>query len=119
MSKTQIIVGLVVLGAIVEGLASGMVPYLSALLVILGLAYGAVSVDPEDATAVLVVAIAVGAATSGAGMERMGGDGSGVLTYIPRIGGYLDAIVDQVALALYGSVISVMALRLTNRIKGS
>ena len=119
MSKTQIIVGLVVLGAIVKGLAPDLVPYLSALLVILGLAYGAVSVDPEDATAVLVVAIAVGAATSGGGMASMG-DGSGVLTYIPKIGGHLDAIVDQVALALYGSVISVMARRLTNRIiKGS
>lgn len=118
MSKTQIIVGLVALAAIVEGLASGMVPYLSALLVILGLIYGAVSVDPEDATAVLVVAIAVGAATSGAGMGGMG-DGSGVLTYIPKIGGHLDAIIDQVTLALYGSVISVLILRLINRLKGN
>lgn len=118
MSKTQIIVGLVALAAIIEGLASGMVPYLPVALVILGLIYGAVSVDPEDATAVLVVAVAVGAATSGGGMAGMG-DGSGVLTYIPGIGGHLDSIVDQVVLALYGSVISVLVLRLINRIKGS
>lgn len=119
MSKTQIIVGLVVLAAIVEGLVPGKVMYLPGVIVILGLIYGAVSLDPEDATAVLVVAIAVGAATSGVGMERPGGDATGVLTHIPRIGGYLDAIVDQVALALYGSVISVMVLRLINRLKGS
>ena len=60
----RIIVGLVVFLAILQGLAADAVPggIVPLALVVLGLAYAAVAIDAEDATAYLVVALAVGAA---------------------------------------------------------
>ena len=60
----RIIVGLVVLLAILQSLAADAVPggIVPLALVVLGLAYAAVAIDAEDATAYLVVALAVGAA---------------------------------------------------------
>ena len=69
-------------------------------LVILGLAYAAVAIDAEDATAYLVITLAVGAAA-----------GADVLGHIPQIGVPLDAIVDQVSVALYAGVITVLVIR--------
>ena len=105
----RIIVGLVVLVAIVQGLAADALPagIASLALVILGLAYAAVAVDAEDATAYLVVALAVGAAA-----------GANVLSNIQVIGGPLDAIVDQVSTALYAGVITVLVKRTCNRLAG-
>ncbi|MYF49515.1 MAG: hypothetical protein F4220_05120 [Gammaproteobacteria bacterium] len=77
------------------------------VLVVLGLVYGARSIDAENPTVVLVVAASVGMAT-----------GANVLGVIPGIGNYLDAIVDQYVLLLYGAVMAVMAIRAYNRIKG-
>jgi len=105
---TRIIVGLVALASIVEGLAPGAVPQnlLPLALVILGLVYGAMVVDAEDATAFLAVTIAVGATA-----------GADVFGNIPMIGGFLDAILDQLATALYGAVGSIIVVRTWNRLK--
>ena len=105
---SRIIVGLVVLASIIEGLASGAVPQnlLPLALVVLGLIYGAMELDAEDATGFLVVALAVGTAAH-----------IDVLGNIHVIGGYLDAILDQMVIALFGSVVSVLAVRTWNRLK--
>ena len=107
---TRIIVGLITLVALVEGLAPGAVPsdLLPIAIVILGLVYGWTAVDAEDPVAYLAVAIAVGAATMS----------DGVLNAIPMLGGYLDAIVDQVSNALNAGVISILVARTVNRLKG-
>ena len=105
----RIIVGLVLLLAILQGLAADAVPggIVPLALVVLGLAYAAVAIDAEEATAYLVVALAVGAAA-----------GADVLSHIQVIGGPLDAIVDQISTALYAGVITVLAKRTLNRLKG-
>ena len=65
----RIIVGLTALVAIIQGLAGasiegGIGGILMLALVVLGLVYGAIAIDAEDATAYLAVTIAVGAAAS-------------------------------------------------------
>ena len=105
----RIIVGLITLLAIVEGLApdalgSGIV---ALLLVILGLVYAAMAIDAEDATAYLVVTLAVGGAAA-----------TDVLSHIHAVGGHLDAILDQVSIALYAGVVTILVVRALNRLKG-
>ena len=103
----RIIVGLIVILAIIQGLAADAIPenILSIVLVILGLVYGGMAIDAEDATSFLVVALAVGAAA-----------GADVLSNIQIIGAKLDAIVDSITIALYAGVITVFAKRALNRI---
>ena len=99
----RIIVGLAGLLAIVQGLAAnvpaGIVPL---ALIVLGLVNG-LAIDAKDATACLVLTLAVGAT---AGVD--------VLSHIPVIGGPLDAIVDQVSTFLYAGVVTVLAKRATS-----
>ena len=107
---TKIIAGLVLLVAIVQGLAPDAVPggVLPIILVLLGLAYAGLAIAVADATAYLVMTLAVGAAA-----------GADVLSAIPAIGASLDAIVDQLSIALYAGVISVLSLWMyNNRICG-
>ena len=109
---TRITIGLITLVAIIQGLfgdqmAEGMGGVMMLLLAVLGLIYAAVAIDAEDATAFLVVALAVGAAA-----------GADVLNHIHFVGEYLDAIVDQAVVALYAGVITILALRTYNRLKG-
>ena len=103
---TRVISGLVVLLAVVAAfvpdLPEGIVPL---LLVVLGLVHAAMS--GEDASSLLVVAIAVGAAA-----------GSGVLNNIPAIGGYLNSIVGSLSTALYAGVVTVLGMRVFNELKG-
>ena len=108
MASRNIIV-LVIILAIVQALAPDAIPggLVPLALVILGLLYAIVAVDAEDATAYLVVAIAVGAAA-----------GADVLSNIPAVGESLDAIVDPIATALYAGVIAILVERGVNRIKG-
>ena len=120
---TRIIVALIVLVAIVEGLAPDTVPMslLPLALVVLGLIYGWTAINAEEPTAFMAVVIATGMATqvSVDTMTRgMAGDGNGVLYYIPYVGSYLDSIVDQTMVALYGGVIAVLVARVMNRLKG-
>ncbi len=107
--ELRIIFGLGVIAAVIEGLMPGMVPMdlLPLALVVLGLVYGARSIDAENPTVVLVVAASVGMAA-----------GADVLDHIHVIGPYLDDIVDQYLMLLYGAVIAVMAARAYNRIRG-
>lgn len=107
---TRIVVGLILLAAIIEGLAPGAVPsdLLPLAIVVLGLVYGWTAVDAEDPVAFLAVTIAVGLAAESAE----------VLQVIPAVGGYLDSIVDQVSMALYAGVISILVARTVNRLKG-
>ena len=107
----RIIVALIVILAILQGLAADAIPenIVSIALVILGLVYGGMALDAEDATSFLVVALAVGAAA-----------GADVLSNIPGIlGESLDAIVDPITIALYAGVITVFAKRAWNRISAS
>ena len=105
----RIIIGLITLLAVVAGLAPDAIPsgIVALALVILGLAYAAVAIDAEDATAYLVVTLAVGGA---AAMD--------VLSHIHWVGSYLDAMVDQVSIALFAGVITVLVVRAVNRLKG-
>lgn len=106
---SRAIVGLTLLAAVVMAVVpdpalGGM---LSILLVVLGLAYAALAVDAENATDVLAVVIAAGAA-----------GGADVLSLIPAVGMYLDGILDGIVVAMYSGVATVVAVRLLNRIKG-
>lgn len=105
----KIIVGLIALLAILQGLAADAVPggIVPLVLVVLGLAYAAMAIDAEDATAYLVLTLAVGAAA-----------GADVLSHIPVIGAPLDAILDQAGTALYAGVVTVITTRTINRLKG-
>lgn len=107
--ENRIIFGLGAVVAIIEGLMPGMVPMglLPLVLVILGLAYGVMSLDAEDATMFVAVAIGLGMATQ-----------ANVLSNIHVIGDYLDAITDQLVLLYYGGIVSIVATRVYTRIKG-
>ena len=106
----RIIVALIVILAIIQGLAADAIPegIVSIVLVVLGLVYGWLTVDAEDATAYLVVALAVGAAA-----------GADVLSNIQVIGEKLDAIVDPITIALYAGVITVFAKKVINHLTDS
>ena len=105
----RIIVGLIWLLAIVQGLAAEAVPagIVALALVVLGLVYGGLAIDAEDATAYLVLTLAVGATA-----------GADVLSHIQVIGGSLDTIVDQVSTSLYAGVVTVLAKRALKLVKG-
>ena len=116
---TRILVGLMLLCAIVEGLAPGKVPsnLLPLALAGLGLAYGWLAVDAEDPVAFLAVVIAVSLAAS-APEGGAGGDNNGVLQIIPMVGSYLDSILDQMTTALNAAVVSILTARAINRLTG-
>ena len=108
----RIIVGLIWLLAIVQGLAAEAVPagIVALALVVLGLVYGGLAIDAEDATAYLVLTLAVARGPATAGAD--------VLSHIQVIGGSLDAIVDQVSTSLYAGVVTVLAKRALKLVKG-
>lgn len=105
----RVIIGLAALGA----LALAFVPDVDSsgvvglVMVVLGLAYGAMAVDAEDAGGYMITALAVGAA---AGADVLGG--------IPGIGAQLDAVVDGLSTVLTAGVVSVLAVWTVNRVKG-
>ncbi len=103
---TRILLGLLLLVSLIQGLAPDAIPgtFLPIILVILGLAYAATTVSPDDAVAYLVLTLAVGVAAS-----------ANVLSAIPAIGASLDAIVDQVSIALYAGIIAVLSLWMYKR----
>ncbi len=103
----RILVGLVALIAVVEGLATGMIPMASLLLVLAGLVYGAMNVDAESPSEYLLVALGAHLAAS-----------SDVLGSIPAIGMQLDGIVGGLSMAITAGVVSVIAMRVVNRLKG-
>ena len=108
MLRKVLVVAMVVL-ALVHGLlpdmiAGGVVPL---LLVLSGLAYGAVATDAENPTVYLVVVLAAAAASH-----------ADVLSSIPGIGESLDSILDAVMHALYASAVTILCVRAYNRITG-
>ncbi len=104
---TRILIGLITLAAIVQGLAAESVgDFLPVVLVILGLLYGGLAVDAEDATAYLVVTLAVGGAA-----------GTGVLNNIPAVGDALNAILGGVSVALFSGAVTILCKRAINRVK--
>ncbi len=107
---TKVLLGLAVIAAIVEGLLPGMVPgnLLPLALVVLGLIYAGMNVDPDDAGGYLLMVIAFGAASA-----------SDVLMHIHMIGGMLDAIMDQLVVAAYAGVFTLVVLRIWNALKAS
>ena len=107
--ENRIIFGLLAIAAIVEGLAAGSVPMnlLPLALVVLGLIYGVRGVDAEDPAGVLSVVIATAIAAD-----------ANVLSNIQVIGGHLDSILDQVAVAYLAVAVAVVGVRVINRVKG-
>ena len=103
----RILVIIVAAVAVIGGFAGDVIPMSGLILVLAGIIYGAMAVDAEDATAVLVVALAAGAA-----------HGSGALDAIPAIGMQLNGILGGISTALYGIVAAVVGIRTFNRIKG-
>lgn len=99
----RVVVALVVIVAVIQGLAPDLVPenILPLVLVLLGLAWGIFGVDDDTRIRYLVGTIAVGAAA-----------GADVMNHIHVIGGYIDAILDQIAVALYAGVVALIALRI-------
>lgn len=115
---TRIVFGLIVLAAIIEGLAPGAVPadLLPLALVVLGLVFGWVVIDADDPSVYLLITLAVAAAATMPGGG--GGDGNGVLGLIPAVGGHLDAILDQAATALLAGAVSIFTQRAIGHLKG-
>ncbi|MCY4426668.1 MAG: hypothetical protein OXC05_06520 [Halieaceae bacterium] len=107
--ENRIIFGLIAIAAIVEGLAAGSVPMnlLPLGLVVLGLVYGVRGVDAEDPAGVLSVVIATAVAAD-----------ANVLSNIQVIGGHLDSILDQLAVAYLAIAAAVVSVRVINRVKG-
>ena len=108
----KIVLGLIVLAALIEGLAPGVVPQniLPLALVILGIAAAVLGGD-EHPTAALVVAIAAATAATA-------GDG-GVLNNIHVIGEYLDRILDALVIALLSGAAAVVGMGIYNQLTAS
>ena len=106
---TRILVAVVAVVAIVKAFAPNLEDgdALAIILVLAGLVYGATAVNAEEATDFLVVAVAASVAA-----------GANVLDAIPQIGGSLDGIIDHISTALTAAVVTVLAVRTVNRIKG-
>lgn len=98
---TKIIAGLIVLAAVIHGVAPDLIPenILPLALVILGLVHGAINVEEGNRNNILILAIAVGGASA-----------VNVLANIHMIGGYLDGILDGLAIAGWSIVVAVLVL---------
>lgn len=103
----RVVVALIVIVAVIQGLAPDLVPenILPLVLVLLGLAWGVLGVDDDKRVAFAVGAVAVGMAAS-----------TDVLNHIHVIGGYLDAIIDQISVALYAGVVALLVLMIWARL---
>ena len=75
------------------------------VLALLGLIYGGTMIDAERATDYVVVVIGAGAASA-----------TDALANIYVVGPPLDAMLDQACIALYASVVTVLATRAVNRL---
>ncbi len=109
---TRIIYTLAILAAVVEGLAGNMLPagLFPAIMVILGAAYALMNIDAAQPHAFLTTALVVAAA----GWLNV------LSENLPMIGGYLDAIVDEVAVVYLSGGVAILGMRAWNLItKGS
>ncbi len=105
----KIVLGLIVLAALVEGLAPGAVPenILPLALVVLGIV-GAVMAGDDHPTAALVVAVAAAAA-----------GGADVLDNVHYIGQYLDNILDGLVIALLSGAAATVGMGIYNQLTAS
>ena len=107
----RVVYAIGILAAIVEGLAPGAVPggLLPLIMVVAGVAYAVMNIDAANPQAFLTTALVVAAA-----------GGADVLSNVQAVGGYLDAIVDQVAVVYLSGGAGVLGVRAWNLItKGS
>ncbi len=104
---SRVLVGIAALVAVVNGFAGDVIPMGGLILVAAGIVYGAMAVDAEDATGVLVVAVAASGAAA-----------SGALDAIPAIGMQLNGILGGLSTALWGVTAAVVGVRTFNRVKG-
>jgi len=108
---TRVVYGLAILAAVIEGVAPGAVPgdLLPLAMVVLGVAYAVMNIDAANPQAFLTTALVVVAA-----------GGADVLSNVPAVGGFLDNIVDQVAVVYLSGGAGVLGVRAWNLIsKGS
>lgn len=104
----RVLTGLGALVALVAGF--GFMPEavpVTLVMVIGGIVYGALAVDASDASAFLIIAIAIGAL---AGSDAVGS--------IPGIGGQLDGAIGHLSSGLNGAVATVLAVGIFNKLKG-
>lgn len=108
----KIVLGLIVLAALVQGLAGDNLPagILPLALVVLGIA-AAVMNDDGHPTAAMVAAIAAFVASTA-------GDG-GVLNNVMAIGGYLDGILDALVIALLSGAAASVGMGIYNQLTAS
>ena len=103
--------GIGILAAVIEGVAPGAVPggLLPLIMVVAGVAYAVMNIDAASPQAFLTTALVVAAAGS-----------ADVLTNVQAIGGFLDAIIDQVAIMYLAGGAGILGVRAWNLIsKGS
>lgn len=113
---TRVIYGLAILAAVIEGLSGGTVPFMALAMVVLGVAYAVMNIDAAKPQAFLTTALVVAAAGMWGGTDSA----AGVLNHLPGVGGYLDGIVDQVAIVYLSGGVGVLGVRAWNLLtKGS
>lgn len=92
--------------ALVGAVAPDPVPaYVIPAIVVLGLIYGGIAIDAENATDYLVVVLVVSAAAM-----------TEVLLHLPFIGVYMNAMLHNVATGLLASGVTVLAGRMMHRL---
>ena len=110
---TRAVYGLGILAAVIAALwadaPEGAMEFLGFAMVALGVAYAVMNIDAVSPQAYLTTALVVAAA-----------GGANVLDNVYAIGGYLDSIVDQVAVVYLSGGAAIMGMRAWNLItKGS
>ena len=110
---TRAVYGLGILAAVIAGLwadaPEGAMGFLGFAMVVLGVAYAVMNIDAAKPQAYLTTALVVAAA-----------GGADVLNSVYAVGGYLDAIVDQVAVVYLSGGAAIFGMRAWSLIsKGS
>lgn len=108
---TRVVYTVAMAAAVIEGLAPGAVPggLLPLLMVVLGVAYAVMNIDAVQPQAFLTTALVVAAAGT-----------ADVLGNVPAVGGYLDGILDQVAIVYLSGGAGILGVRAWNLVtKGS
>ena len=105
VAKVASVAGLVL--SLLDAVVPDLLPdgWALAGIVLLGLVYGGLVIDSENATDYLVVVLAASAAAVG-----------DVLTHLPFVGTLMDAVLDNVVTGILASTVTVLANRTTHRL---
>ena len=107
----KLCVGLLVLICVVMAVAGSLGEAMDGIMYLLlavgGIVWVVVAVDAEDPVAYCAVTIAVALAA-----------GADPLSHIHVVGEYLDALVDPAAVALLSGAVTILAIRVYNRLTG-